>query len=73
MEVIVILGIMVGAVVGLAYMARNKVGRGEASDIAAEKDLPRRPVNPGLERIPGGPGNDMLDDRTGDAGVRPRE
>jgi hypothetical protein len=64
--------IRVGAV-GLAYMARNKTGRGDASDIAAQKDIRRRPVSPGSERIPGGPGNDMLDDRMGDAGVRPRE
>jgi hypothetical protein len=73
MEAIVIVAIIVGAVVFLAYRARPKVGyRDLESDVRGQGELRRRPVSGGLNRI-GQLGNDLLDDRTGDAGVRPRE
>jgi hypothetical protein len=72
MEGLVIVAIVVGAVGFLAYRARGKVGLGGHADIAAQKDIPRRPASGGLGARLGGPGNDLLDDRTGDAGARPR-
>lgn len=72
MEGIVIVAILIGVVAGLAVMARNKVGVGDASDIAAQRDIPRRPVSPGSGPGWGGPGQDFLDDKPGDAGVRAR-
>lgn len=72
MEGIAILAILIGVVVALAVMARNKVGVGDASDIEAQGDIPRRPVSLGLGPRWGGPGQDFLDDKTGDAGTRPR-
>jgi hypothetical protein len=72
MEGLVILGLIVGAIALLFWMARGKAGVGSAADIEAQADLPRRPVSGGLGARLGGPGNDLLDDRTGDAGARPR-
>jgi hypothetical protein len=66
MEGLVILGL----IVVLFWMARGKAGVGSAAEIEAQADLPRRPVSGGPHM--GGPGNDLLDDRTGDAGARPR-
>ncbi len=72
MEGIVIAAIGIGVIVALAVMARNKVGVGDAADIEAQADIPRRPVSPGGGPGWGGPGQDFIDDKTGDAGVRPR-
>ena len=70
MEGLAILAIVVGAIVLFAYLARGKAGLGSHSDIAAQGNIPRRPVSGGPHM--GGPGNDLLDDRTGDAGAHPR-
>ena len=73
MEGIVILALIGGAIGFLAYRARDKVGyRDLATDLRGEADLPRRPVSPGFSTRLNNPGTDLLDDRTGDAGARPR-
>jgi hypothetical protein len=72
MEGIVTLALIAGVILFLAFRARGNVGYGDrASDVRGQGDLPRRPVSGGYHV--GQVGSDLLDDRTGDAGVRPRE
>ena len=72
MEGLVVLAIIGGAIAFLAYRARGKAGyRDLATDSRGMAEEPRRPVSGGAHV--GQLGNDLLDDRTGDAGVRPRE
>lgn len=67
MEVWLFFGLVI---VGLIYLARNKAGPGDRSDIAAQRDIPSRPGRV----IPqsGRPGYEPIDHTRGDVGVRPR-
>ena len=44
MEGLVILGLIVGGIAALLWRARGKVGLGTSVDIAAQRDIPPRPI-----------------------------
>ena len=74
MEGIVILAIVIGVPILLAVRAirDDRLGRDDVNP-GNPNQAPRLPVMPTHGPGWGPPGQDFIDDKTGDAGVRPRE